>query len=368
MVPIVRATLLTPFLAIGIALAGTPDPAASAEATQHVRLEANELLLADLIGKVHVTGHAGPAFEIDVTPDGRDAASDPIRIETKEGDRAKLLIRFPVARENHFVYPEMGRGSSTTISVRDTGEPSDEWLGWVLPGVGGHKVVIHGRGKGLEVWADVTVKVPEGKDLEVRLGVGTISAQAVKGNLVLDTHSGPVEAHTIAGSLDIDTGSGSVTAEGVQGDVKIDTGSGSVELLGSSGQVISIDTGSGSVRAEDISCKKLTVDTGSGDVVARSIGTDDARIDTGSGSVEFALVKMGTGRFLVDTGSGGIDLRLPADASARIAAETGGGSVRVNLPNARIDRESEDEVEVRVGAGEAEVRLDAGSGRIRISS
>ena len=108
-------------------------------------------------------------------------------------------------------------------------------------------MTVKGRGNGLEVWADVTVGVPRGRELEVQHGVGRISAVDVKADLVLDSHAGPIEVTSVEGDVLCDTGSGSVKAHGVRGDLTADTGSGSVELVldrMGDGKFV-IDTGSG---------------------------------------------------------------------------------------------------------------------------
>ncbi len=339
-------------------------PASSGEFTQRITLSGDPLVLVNLIGEIRLEGHDGPQFEVEITVRGKDATDDLIEVETEEGDEARLIVRFPLDDECHYVYPPLGRNSNTSFSPPGTNGRAN-WLSWL--GLGGcRQIKVKGRGSGLEVWADVVVKVPAGKKLKVVHGVGAILAEAIEADLDLDISSGPITAQGMNGNLRADTGSGSVKVRDLRGDVDIDTGSGSVRARNCSGQNFLVDTGSGSVEVEDITCRRLVVDTGSGGVRARDIAADEATIDTGSGSVKLALVEMGPGYFEVDTGSGSIELILPKNASAKILADTGSGSVSVDTDGGRMKKVRSDHVSMIIGDGEARVRLDTCSGSIRI--
>jgi hypothetical protein len=335
------------------------------EFTKEFRLDGDALELWDLIGTVKLEAGRGDAFEVAVQVRGEDAEEDLIGFEVDEGGKAHLVIQFPVDEHREFVYPELGRGSQSTLSLNDWGREGRG--GWLSRIVGGRRIKVSGRGSGLEVWADVTVRVPRGKKVDIRVGVGGIDAAGVAGALNLDTNSGPVAAHDIQGDLVADTGSGSVELENVTGRVSVDTGSGHVTVTQQSGGDLLVDTGSGGVDITDADCRSLEIDTGSGGVEARGIRADRAKIDTGSGGVTLELDRMGDGRFTIDTGSGGIRLVLPDGVSAHVTADTGSGSISVDLPGVELPRRSRDHAEFTVGQGDARVVLDAGSGSIRIT-
>ncbi len=353
--------LLTLAALLSCALPALADPGTP----QHFTANGDELLLVNLIGEIRIRPGDGPAFELEVTRDGHDA--DRIEVVVNDGSQARVLIRFPVKEERRYVYPRMGFGSSSTFSLEGLTGKKESWLellGWT----GTDQIKVSGRGHGLEAWADVTVRVPAGKRVEVRHGIGSIAAEGTAGDLALDICSGSISVSHLHGSLLADTGSGSVQLSDVTGAVKVDTGSGSVDLSDCSGPQIDVDTGSGSVDAARIECEELVIDTGSGTVHALGIGADTARIDTGSGSVDLKLTRIGSGRFLVDTGSGSIDLYLPPDASAVVNAETGAGSVDADVDAAHILASDEGSLSLRIGDGAAaRVDLDTGSGSIHIS-
>ncbi len=354
-------------VSLGLFVALGAGVASAGEFERSFTFDSEELLVASLIGEIQVEQSNADVFDIEVRVRGEDADESLLDFETHEGRSAELLIRFPIDEERQYVYPRMGRRGSASFSP--PGARGDDGLGglWGMLSGKHRSIKVRGRGQGLELWADVTVRVPRGKSLVVVNGAGDLVAEDLEASLVLDVSTGQVSARRIAGDLVADTGSGSVIAEEVTGELTVDTGSGSVAVAGCQGSSVSVDTGSGSVYVDRVDCRRLTVDTGSGGVEARDIGADHVTIDTGSGSVELELTRMGSGRFKVDTGSGSIDLRVPPDASARVSADTSSGTITTDLEGRRV-RRSRDEVRLTLGDGDADVTLDTGSGSIRIRS
>lgn len=351
---------VTPAVVLAALLAA---PAVGAERSETHTFSSATLEVANLIGAVRVEPSPTGAFEVTVHVRGADATAERVRID-KAADR--LAVIFPLEESRHYRYPALGRGETTISFGEDEG-----WLTALLGGLlGRDRLEVSGGGSGLELWADLTVRVPRGARLSIDHGVGAITADGVEGQLELDTRAGSVEVSDVRGSLSVDTGSGGVTVRGVEGPVTLDTGSGRVELERARGDDIVVDTGSGSVRVADIDGRRLVLDTGSGRIEADKIRAESATLDTGSGSVRLQLDRMGSGAFEVDTGSGSIELVLPRDAVAEIGAQTGSGRVVVDLDGSAEVRRDEDEhaASVRIGTGSgARVTLDSGSGSIRIS-
>ncbi|MEM1248280.1 MAG: DUF4097 family beta strand repeat-containing protein [Acidobacteriota bacterium] len=335
---------------------------AGASAAETFSFDSKSLYLGNLIGEVEVVAAGGNDFEVEVTLDGRDAESAGIRFEESSNS---LAILFPTGRER-YVYPRMGRGRTTIRMSKYDGDSS--LLRDLLGAFTGRSVKVSGSGSGLEVWADVLVRVPAGAQLELRHGVGAITANGVDADMTLDISSGGIDASDITGELVVDTGSGNVVLTDIQGNVVADTGSGAVSASLVSGRSLSIDTGSGSVSIADIDTDTLEIDTGSGGVEGAAIRAESDLIDTGSGSVVLEMVDMGNGDFEIDTGSGSITLLVPPSASADVRADTGSGGISVDLPDIETLHRERDEMRFRVGGGDARVRLDTGSGRIRVSA
>ena len=362
--------------ALALALLVITSPAVAEDFDESFTFDATTLRLSNLIGAIDVEGHDGADFQVDVRVRGEDASRDEITFEVEEGSTTTLRIVFPDERD--FVYPELGSNSRTRFGLGEGG-------GWNI--FGRDTIEVRGRGRGLEMWADVTIRVPRDAELVVRHGVGGIEAldvnahldlgvrsgharaQRVNGDVELDTGSGHVAVEAITGALRVDTGSGHVEAVDVNGPrMLIDTGSGNVRLVDAQGDHIEIDTGSGKVEVSRATFGEITIDTGSGSVDCEELAADDLSIDTGSGSVSVDLVRLGDGEFHVDTGSGGIRFSMPASASAHVWAETGSGGVDLDVAGARIVKEKRDEIEFEVGDGAARIELETGSGGIRIAA
>ena len=338
---------------MGLPLALALAAALPAGAQEVHRVSGARVAVYNLAGETHVVRGTGADVVVRVTRGGGDAAR--LEIETGTvGGRETLRVRYP---DEQIVYPELGRGSRTTVRVRSDGTFWGE-------GRGGEEVEIRGSGRGLEAWADLTIEVPAGKDVAVNVAVGEMDARGVEGDLQLHTGSGSVMATDVSGSLDVDTGSGSITVSTIRGDLGVDTGSGSVTVRDVEGDEISVDTGSGGVRGGGLRAGTVHVDTGSGSINLDAVDSPDVALGTGSGSVELDLMR-DVENLDVDTGSGSITIRAPADLGARVEIETGSGGIDMDFA-VQVRSVRRDHVVGTVGDGVGTIRIDTGSGSIRL--
>lgn len=324
------------------------------DAQEVERISGRDVAIYNLAGTVDVVRGSGSDVVVRIDRGGRDASE--LRIETGEiRGHSTLRVVYP---DDDIVYPEMGRGSNTTMSVRSDGTFSDGGRGR------NDRVRISGRGNGVEAWADLVIEVPRGTELSVYLAVGEVDAEGVDGALEIDTGSGAVRAVDISGSLEVDTGSGSVVVRGVEGDLMVDTGSGRVEASEVRGRSIEIDTGSGSVRGYELSADDLVVDTGSGAITLESVSAENVSLDTGSGSIDVEMLT-DIDRLEADTGSGSITVRAPAGLGAVVDIETGSGGIDVDFP-LEVRSVRRDHVRGTIGDGRGEISIDTGSGSIKL--
>lgn len=327
--------------------------AAPVAGQETVRVPGDDVAIYDLAGRFQVVRGSGPDVVVHIERGGADASS--LRVETGAvRGRQTLRVVFP---DDDIVYPEMGRGSNTSLNVREDGTFGDG-------GGGGDRVRVRGSGGGLEAWADLVVEVPAGRTVSAYLGVGEMEANRVDGTVRLDTGSGNVSAADMSGSLTIDTGSGRVVANRVNGSLSIDTGSGRVEVTDVIGDEVLIDSGSGRVEVDGVGARRLVVDTGSGSVELSSVGAADITIDTGSGSVELGLLT-DVDRLVVDTGSGSVTVRAPDDLGAMVEIDTGSGGIDLDFP-VEVTSVRRDRVHGRLGDGAGIIRIDTGSGGVRL--
>lgn len=348
------------------ALPGSAEPFREA-----LHVDGSTLVVQNLVGQVRIEKGSGAGFDVVVDVAGRDATRERVTIQQDRTDGApSVRIAFPLDEERRYVYPEMARRSRVSFTYEPGETRSESVLGSVLRKLRGKQVRVSGSGSGLELWADVTVKVPEGATFTLDHGVGAIFVTEVNGTFEVHTHHGTLDAERVAGSLTADTGNGDVQLDACSGRARVDTGNGDVDIRRFDGEQLSVDTGNGHVYGEGVRSTEVLVDTGNGRIQLLDVVAGSARLDTGNGAVELALTEMGDGPFLLDSGNGSLTLSLPRDASAEVAAETGRGRVHVDVANATMDMRDRDrdrrEAHFRVGDGRARVQLDTGNGSVRI--
>lgn len=117
-------------------------------------------------------------------------------------------------------------------------------------------------GNGPDASIALEVQVPEGMEMFIDDGSGSIDVVGTAADIRIDDGSGPISLRTV-GSVDIDDGSGSVDIVDASGDVYVNDGSGSIQIKQVAGNV-RIDDGSGSIKVNDIGKDLIIVDSGSG--------------------------------------------------------------------------------------------------------
>lgn len=311
-----------------------------ARAQKQFTLAGDEVAVYNLAGSVRIAAGTGGAVTVAATVGGEDGAKLTFEEGTVRGRNA-LRVVYPSDR---IIYAEMGRGSSTELTVRSDGTFGGD--GDYKRSSRGGRVRISGSGSGLEAHAGLVISVPEGKGVSVYLGVGDITASNVNGSLRLDTSSGNVDV------------------TGTKGELNVDTGSGDVKVTRVSGSVITIDTGSGGVSGTGIKAPNLDVDTGSGDIQLSDVTSEDVTIDTGSGSVNIVLTET-VSQLKVDTGSGDVTIAVPSTLSAQVAIETGSGDISTDFP-IQVRKTGGDELVGTIGSGTGTIEIDTGSGDVRL--
>jgi hypothetical protein len=328
--------------------------AGAANAQERHALRDERVAVYNLVGEMRVEAGSGREVVVEVTRGGNDARE--LRVERgRVGDAETVRVIYP---EGRIVYPAMGRGSQTQLTVRRDGTFGGGWS------VGGDRVTIAGSGRGTEGWADVRVRVPAGQTVAVHQAVGRVFVSNVQGTLRVHGASASVRAEGTRGDLGVDVGSGSVEVTGANGNLNVDTGSGGVRLNGVRGSRLIVDTGSGGVTATDVAVEDVRVNVGSGAVRLDGVRARDLVVDTGSGSVSLALAADAR-NVKIDTGSGGVTMSVPDGYGAEVEIDTGSGGIDVDVPmTARTLRRSR--LTGRIGDGDGRLTIDTGSGGVRI--
>lgn len=348
----IGSTASLALVALAGLVAATVLPAGETQEAETYRLQGDAVAVYNLAGSVSVEPGEGDAVVVEVRRGGPDAGRLSVETGSVEG-RQTLRVRYPGDR---VVYPD-GR-SETDVRVRDDGTFGSRWNG------GGREIEVSWRGSGVEAHADLTVRVPRDRAVDVLLAVGDVEARGVEGQLTLDTRTGSIDARDLRGEISLDTGSGSVDVRSVVGDLEVDTGSGSVTVSDVQGDEVVIDTGSGGVRGTGFDVERLDVDTGSGGIDLEEVAARRLGLDTGSGRIRVALAS-DVDELVADTGSGGVTLVVPDDFGAELSLDAGSGDFVFDVP-VEIHSHEDGEFEGRIGDGRGRVEIDTGSGGVRI--
>lgn len=363
------------------------------EAQRHT-VTADEVSIYNLAGSVTVTGTASGDLEVEITPRGRDA--DQLQVHSERaGARHTLRIRPPGDR---VLFPGMGWGSRSTLRVTDDGVFLDD----DMPSRG-RTVQITRRGRGVEAYADVTVRVPPGRAVNVHVGVGRVDVREVEADVRVRTASAPSEIAGVRGSLAVRTSSGGASVASVDGDVTIHSSSGRVRADGLRGGSHSIRTSSGSIEARDVSGGSVDLTASSGRVTVSgldareasartssgSIRIEGARVDrletrassgrtqgegievgemearSSSGSVDLGFVG-GLRSLVINAGSGSVRAAIPSRFGGDVEIRTGSGSIRSEMP-LEVTRSGRSELVGRIGQGQGTLRVRTGSGSVRLA-
>lgn len=347
---------LRPSLGIVAILMALAPAGTLAQTPERFTVGGDRIAVYNLAGEVSVVPGNGSEVVVEVTRVGPDAAQ--LKVDTGPiRNMQALRIIYP---EDRIIYRQRNWSGRTEFTIRDDGT-----FGGDNSERGSRRIQIRSSGEGLEAHANLRVMVPSGKRVSVNIGVGSLEASNVDGQIRLDAASADVSADHMRGSLDIDTGSGNVTVTAVDGDLTVDTGSGDVRISSATGAgEITIDTGSGDVTATDVRSTSLNVDTGSGNVVLTGISASNLNIDTGSGDVELTLTS-DTDNLAVDTGSGNVTIGLPSNYGSTIDLETSSGDVDTEVA-IQVTRRGRQHLTGKIGDGQGRMDIETGSGDVTL--
>ena len=358
---LIQFVLSSPGLLVAASLlAATPALAQ----TERKTVAGSSISVYNIAGHVTVEAGTGADVIVEVERAGHDSKKLTIAVGEVRGRNA-LRVIYP---DNDIVYRDAGtrwqsrRGnnSGTQFSVHDDGTWGDE-----RGRSSGHRVRVKDGGSGLEAWANLKVFVPAGRNLQVSLGVGDLSARGVSGDLRLEAASAHITVSNTNGNLTVDNGSGGVEVRDVKGDeVSIDAGSGGVDFSGVTGKRCKIDTGSGGVTGAALYCDDVNIDVGSGSIRVDDATAPRVKLDAGSGGIRFAL-RNSPRDLHVDAGSGGVTISLPAIADAQVDIETGSGGIDTDFP-IEVRRVERNHLRGTVGDGSGRIRISSGSGTVTL--
>ena len=336
-----------------IALAAVPLVATAQG--ERFSLSGRDVGIYNLVGSIKAVSGSGSDVLVTVAKSGKDAGQ--LRVEQGAiHGRQTLRVIYP-ARRITFSDDDRRWGGRTTVRVADDGTFDDN-------DNEGSRVEISGRSGGLEARADLTVAIPAGKAISLRLAAGEVNVSNVNGDISIGVDAARVTTKGTRGSLSLDTGSGEVSVTDAQGDVSLDTGSGGITLAQIRGDRLAVNAGSGRLSASDLTTTNIDLDLGSGGATLRNVIATELKLDCGSGSTDIDLAS-DIRRLDIDAGSGGVTIAIPATLGAKVDIEAGSGGIDLGVP-VTVTRWDSDHVVGTIGDGQGTIRIDAGSGGVRL--
>lgn len=240
------------------------------------------------------------------------------------GGPARLDVRLPSGRL------VIAPGEAGSVEVQVTGPRADEF---VIEQTGDRVVLQPSEGLGGR-WGsfDVTVRAPEGVELDVRAASADVDVEVGLGSLRASLASGDLRAGSVEEDAGLKSASGDLRIEAVGGRLDLSTASGEV-WIGTVAGSATINTASGDVRIERVD-DSLTLRTASGDVSVGHFAGDSLEAKTISGDLRVGLP---AGRTVqVDLASLAGEIRHDfepgeeaAGPSVRVSARTVSGDIRL---------------------------------------
>ncbi|MEM1121557.1 MAG: hypothetical protein AAGJ18_13995 [Bacteroidota bacterium] len=201
-----------------------------------------------------------------------------------------------------------------------------------------------------------TLMVPDGLDLEVNSGTGSLSIAGVEADLDANSGTGSISITDMEGRFDVNSGTGDLELENVKGKFDLNSGTGDVMVMNGEGK-FDANSGTGDVKFKKVQpTGHSTLNSGTGDVKFVIVGDikGDLELNSGTGYavLDFDGQKI-EGDFEMKCGirSGRIVAPFKFD-SERQVGHNGNGHIEksAKIGNADFD------VEISTGTGKAEVK------------
>ena len=208
-------------------------------------------------------------------------------------------------------------------------------------------VVISASGTGGAPSVDYTITVPAWMPVKVD---GTYNFVSIEGA------QSEISAETVRGDIIIKGGSGSVTAKSIEGEVIVEGTRGKVSAH-SVNEGIRISNTSGEISAETIN----------GAIVLTGITSNSVEASTVNGDITYDGVAADGGRYRFTTHNGNITMGVPETSNVTFSVRTCQGQFNSALPLKGVGQPRRGQRALHtLGTGSAEAELESFNGAIRL--
>jgi len=204
----------------------------------------------------------------------------------------------------------------------------------------GNNIFVEGDGdRNNKVSVKFTIKVPQGFNLDLKTGGGSISVADISGEVKVNTSGGSISIGNITqGNVDAKTSGGNINVGDVDGNLKVDTSGGNIRL--------------GNING------KSSIDTSGGNITLKQ-GGSDVKAETSGGNIKIGPVK---GKVDVVTSGGNIQIGTADDD---VIAKTSGGGIHVEGSKGSVNIGSSGG-NLFIGSSGAPVKAETSGGNIKI--
>ncbi len=340
----------------------------------------------NLIGHVNVTqGGKQLAIKADVVAGGADmttarALADTVKIDvSRDGNQLAVHVDYPVDKHTRYRIParfESGHDGIDFLGIHIGTSYSHSTLQYQ-----GRTVNIYrGSSKGVPLYVDLAIQLPEGVNATIKNHVGLTTAHELSNDLTLRSDDGDVQVYAINGKLAIHTGDGDASVDKLRGNLDLHTADGDVKISDIQGDTIGIHTGDGDVRMNqvrgdvrvdtgdgdihgDALTDKLHLSTGDGDVILKNLhDVSSARVACGDGDIHLSGNLSGLANFSLQSGNG--DIRMATQQPPAVHLSINAEDIRVDWPDMRNVEHDRHSYRGDVGNARGNGSINAGNGDV----
>jgi len=199
---------------------------------------------------------------------------------------------------------------------------------------------------------DITVEVPSGSDLTLRLGGGNINVTGRLGRIELSPGAGDIHLSEIAGETSVHLGAGNIAIDAINAPTQVVSGAGNITVGQVSGAT-SLQLATGDVTIGRVAAP-VTVKSSVGGLKVDEV-TSDLDIRTSFGDTK--IKRMISGSLEYKGSAGDVKVGVPAGTPTWTDLSCRAGTIRNSLPPVGQPRPGQDHVEIRITSTSGVIEL-----------
>ena len=199
---------------------------------------------------------------------------------------------------------------------------------------------------------DITIEVPSGSDLTLRLGGGDVTVTGRLGRVELRPGAGDIHLSEAAGETSVNLGAGNIAIDAISAPTTLVSGAGNIALGQISGET-NLQLATGNVTIGRVAAP-TSVKASLGDLKIDEV-TSDLDIRTSFGNTK--IKRMVSGRLEYNGAAGEVKIGIPAGTPTWTDLSCRAGTVRNSLAPVGQPLPGQDHVELRITSASGVIEL-----------